>query len=166
MKTLSSAEADFRSNERDINTVQDFWTDDVSGLYGLVPVGGSDMIRLIEISAPRPAPTTRLVLHWEREDRRATGIVGTEDLILEIDELVGGKLYRLPDDRARATYRMATPAKGEGAKAVDLEGSLRVDEVTGTHVALTIDLAARMSRLDVVGEFDERVRGSFRLARR
>src|SRR5437762_14334198 len=33
MKTLSSAEADFRANDRDGNHVNDFWTGDVKGLY-------------------------------------------------------------------------------------------------------------------------------------
>jgi len=33
LKTLSAAEADFRSNDRDGNHVNDFWTGDVKGLY-------------------------------------------------------------------------------------------------------------------------------------
>src|SRR6187455_327077 len=33
LKTLSSAEADFRSNDRDWNHVNDFWTANVAGLY-------------------------------------------------------------------------------------------------------------------------------------
>ena len=33
LKTISSAEADFRSNDRDWNHVNDFWTGDVKGLY-------------------------------------------------------------------------------------------------------------------------------------
>jgi len=33
LKTLSSAEADFRANDRDWNHVNDFWTGDVKGLY-------------------------------------------------------------------------------------------------------------------------------------
>ena len=33
LKTLSSAEADFRSNDRDGNKVSDFWTGNVAGLY-------------------------------------------------------------------------------------------------------------------------------------
>ncbi len=35
IKTLASAEADFRANDRDGNGVQDFWTADVSGLYSI-----------------------------------------------------------------------------------------------------------------------------------
>jgi hypothetical protein len=33
LKTLTAAEADFRSNDRDWNHVNDFWTGDVKGLY-------------------------------------------------------------------------------------------------------------------------------------
>src|SRR4051812_8671692 len=33
LKTIASAEADFRANDRDGNKVEDFWTGDVSGLY-------------------------------------------------------------------------------------------------------------------------------------
>jgi prepilin-type N-terminal cleavage/methylation domain-containing protein len=40
LKTLTTAEADFRSNDRDGNRVNDFWTLDVFGLYGLVPLTG------------------------------------------------------------------------------------------------------------------------------
>jgi hypothetical protein len=40
LKTLASAEADFRGNDRDGNRIQDFWTGDVSGLfYRLAPDG-------------------------------------------------------------------------------------------------------------------------------
>src|SRR5688572_6757800 len=35
LKTLSSAEADFRANDRDWNHVNDFWTGDVKSLYTL-----------------------------------------------------------------------------------------------------------------------------------
>jgi prepilin-type N-terminal cleavage/methylation domain-containing protein len=50
LKTLASAEADFRGNDRDGNKIQDFWTRDVSGLYGLCPTDTPEPIRLIEIS--------------------------------------------------------------------------------------------------------------------
>ena len=39
LKTLSSAEADFRSNDRDWNHVNDFWTGDVKGLYTMTSAG-------------------------------------------------------------------------------------------------------------------------------
>jgi hypothetical protein len=39
MKYLSSAEADFRANDRDGNKINDFWTGDVAGLYFLQPAG-------------------------------------------------------------------------------------------------------------------------------
>ena len=48
LKTLASAQADFRGNDRDGNKIQDFWTGDVASLYDLVPVGGGEPIKLIE----------------------------------------------------------------------------------------------------------------------
>jgi hypothetical protein len=59
LKTLASAEADFRSNDRDWNHVNDFWTADVKGLYTLtsVAVPGANptstidpSLKLIELS--------------------------------------------------------------------------------------------------------------------
>jgi prepilin-type N-terminal cleavage/methylation domain-containing protein len=50
LKTLASAEADFRANDRDGNKVNDFWTRDVCGLYGVCPTGSTELIKLIEIS--------------------------------------------------------------------------------------------------------------------
>jgi type II secretory pathway pseudopilin PulG len=38
LKNLSSAEADFRANDRDWNHVNDFWTGDVKGLYTMTSV--------------------------------------------------------------------------------------------------------------------------------
>lgn len=50
LKTLASAEADFRANDRDNNGILDFWVGDVAGLYLLEPTGGGEPIKLIEIS--------------------------------------------------------------------------------------------------------------------
>src|SRR6185436_15892203 len=50
LKTLMSAEADFRANDRDANKVNDFWVADVAALYGLVPATGGESIKLIELS--------------------------------------------------------------------------------------------------------------------
>jgi hypothetical protein len=50
LKTIASAQADFRGNDRDGNKIQDFWRGDVAGLYGVLPVGSTDMIKLIELS--------------------------------------------------------------------------------------------------------------------
>jgi hypothetical protein len=48
LKTLATAQADFRSNDRESNRVNDFWTGDVAGLYAIAAGGGE--IRLIEQS--------------------------------------------------------------------------------------------------------------------
>ncbi len=56
LKTMATAEADFRANDRDNNRAQDYWTHDVSGLYTLTPYGLSGApataarIKLIDIS--------------------------------------------------------------------------------------------------------------------
>jgi prepilin-type N-terminal cleavage/methylation domain-containing protein len=58
LKTLTSAEADFRANDRDWNHVNDFWTGDVKGLYTMTSAavsGNSNsttdpVIKLIELS--------------------------------------------------------------------------------------------------------------------
>jgi len=51
LKTISTAEADYRANDRDWNHLNDFWTADVQGLYGVVPNDGSKQpIKLIEWS--------------------------------------------------------------------------------------------------------------------
>src|SRR5436190_2162884 len=58
LKTLASAEADFRSNDRDWNHVTDFWTADVKSLYTMTSgavsgAGGGTTdpaIKLIELS--------------------------------------------------------------------------------------------------------------------
>ena len=50
LKTIASAQADFRGNDRDGNGRQDFWRDDIAGLYTIVPVGSQEAIKLIELS--------------------------------------------------------------------------------------------------------------------
>jgi len=63
LKTLTSAEADFRANDRDWNHVNDFWTADVKGLYTMTSaaiIGSSNatsdpIIKLIELSVASAA---------------------------------------------------------------------------------------------------------------
>ncbi|MBI2901847.1 MAG: DUF2950 family protein [Planctomycetes bacterium] len=55
LKTLGTAQSDFRSNDRDNNRIQDFWVGDVAGLYCIdntnVLAGGvATPIKLIEVS--------------------------------------------------------------------------------------------------------------------
>jgi hypothetical protein len=47
LKTFSMAEADYRANDRDWNHINDFWTGDVQGLWGIVPTNGKEPIKLI-----------------------------------------------------------------------------------------------------------------------
>lgn len=54
LRILATAEADFRSNDRDGNKVMDYWTGDVAGLYCIAPGPGApnpaNAIKLIELS--------------------------------------------------------------------------------------------------------------------
>lgn len=49
LRTLAPASMDFRTNDRDQNLVNDFWTKDVAGLYAIYPVSTpSSPIKLID----------------------------------------------------------------------------------------------------------------------
>lgn len=50
LKTLISAQADFRANDRDGNRVNDFWRGDVAGLYTLESAADGTALKLIELS--------------------------------------------------------------------------------------------------------------------
>ena len=50
LKTIASAQRDYRSNDRDENRVREFWRGDIAGLYSLLPPGSTEMIKLIELS--------------------------------------------------------------------------------------------------------------------
>ena len=54
LKTIVTAQIDFRSNDRDGNRIPDYWTGDISGLYGMtnlvVPGNADELVKLIDIS--------------------------------------------------------------------------------------------------------------------
>ena len=70
LKTISSAQADFRANDRDWNHVNDFWRSDVAGLY-TVQVQGGDAIKLIELSvaAADDRPVTDMAKYAEKSPK-------------------------------------------------------------------------------------------------
>lgn len=105
-------------------------------------------------------------LRWTRWDAAAPDVRGLETLTLTLDDPAGGKSYRLPGPGVAAWYTMATPAKGEGAAAVELHGVVRVKQRTSSGALLDIDLEARMARVDVRGEFRESVLGTYWLSSR
>jgi hypothetical protein len=51
LKTLAAAEADFRTNDRDKNRINDFWTADVKGLYTITPASEPE-----KGDRPKPLP--------------------------------------------------------------------------------------------------------------
>lgn len=59
LKTIASAQADYRGNDRDGNGIQDYWRGDVAGLYGVLPAGSAEMTKLIEISVAGSDPASQ-----------------------------------------------------------------------------------------------------------
>ena len=49
LKTITSAQADYRANDRDGNHLNDYWRGDIAGLYTIQSCNG-DAIKLIELS--------------------------------------------------------------------------------------------------------------------
>ena len=60
LKTIASAQADFRANDRDWNHVNDYWRSDLAGLYAAEPQGHA--LKLIELSVAGAddRPTTNI----------------------------------------------------------------------------------------------------------
>jgi hypothetical protein len=86
LKALSSAEADFRANDRDANGVHDFWTGDVSGLHSL-PVNGKQL-RLIERPVAEADTCPIRGLRWPYRPR-----AGYFYQALEADDSQEGETY-------------------------------------------------------------------------
>jgi type II secretory pathway pseudopilin PulG len=113
MKTLAVAEADFRTNDRDGNGVNDFWTYDMKGLYTLtncaVPgrAGGTvdPPIRLIELSlACADSDGTTAPAGGECMDVTQLGVVAAKAGYWYAALLADGSLPPTSD----ATYRQDT----------------------------------------------------------
>jgi hypothetical protein len=70
LKTICSAQADFRGNDRDGNQINDFWRGDIAGLYALKGADGV-AIKLIELSvaAADDRPATDLKPYAEKQPK-------------------------------------------------------------------------------------------------
>jgi len=117
LKTLATAEADFRANDRDGNRIADYWTGDVFGRYGLVPVpAGSSALPADETTA---ANAIRLVQAGVAAADGASNLGAYGNVNVADSVLVGapkaGYLYR----------RFATQNSGGGASTLmgDTDGS-------------------------------------------
>jgi hypothetical protein len=86
LKTLSTAEADFRANDRDANGVNDFWTGDVSGLYSL-KVNGKEL-RLLERALAEADSCPIHGLSWPYRPKQ-----GYYFAALEADDSMNGVSY-------------------------------------------------------------------------
>lgn len=124
LKTISSAQADFRANDRDGDGVNQFWRSDIAGLYTIAPSSG-DAIKLIELStaAADDRPVTNIARHtlsapkagyWYRAIRHADE--------LDLD----------PSSRFAACAYPDTPASGKWTFIVDENNTIFRKEL-GPH---------------------------------
>jgi hypothetical protein len=112
LKTLASAQADFRANDRDGNEINDFWVGDVAGLYCIEFKG--EAIKLIELSvaAADIEPKTTLS-KWANPSPKAAYHYAV------IPYQADGKPYDTGNNRNTSMYAFcAFPAKGWNGKWV------------------------------------------------
>lgn len=113
LKSVATAEADFRANDRDWNHVNDFWTGNLSGLYTMTSAavvgsaGGTTdpVLKLIELSvASADADATTYAAGGENSTLTNYGVysakAGYWSCALTVDNSVGGS--------AEMTYRQDT----------------------------------------------------------
>lgn len=65
LKTISTAEAEFRANDRDLNQINDFWTGDVAGLY-YVKANGQEIHLIDRLLAEADASPLQALCHPPR----------------------------------------------------------------------------------------------------
>jgi general secretion pathway protein G len=106
LKILASAEAAFRSNDRDGNGINDFWTGDVAGLYQLTTKGERFSIKMIGItlasadaaplpreSGATPAPPLPRHGYWYRVLRKDRSTQPPEDYATDTTGRGGPRTY-------------------------------------------------------------------------
>jgi prepilin-type N-terminal cleavage/methylation domain-containing protein len=119
LKTVTTAQADFRANDRDGNRVNDFWTADVFALYGMIPITGalaappadaaaaSNIIKLIEPSVAGADGRTDQALYGNIEFSTSivTGSVKAGYIFRALhNEETGGVVTTLLNDTDGATF--------------------------------------------------------------
>jgi len=146
LKTITTAEADFRSNDRDGNGVNDFWTADVYALYGLVPQPDAPAIRLIErdVALADGLPLTHLYSHLQASRRgprrgyiyRAFASEDSGDGATSLrNDTDGPGLYGACHDRGRFAFMAAPEALSTGRLLfiVNADNSIRKYNLPSTY---------------------------------
>lgn len=102
LRSFAAAQIEFRDRDVDADGRPGFWTADVAGLYGFVPAGSTEMVKLIELSvaAADAAPAGAL-----RPGARGPGAVAPT-------------AYAVPGPKAGYLFRVLRPA-GEPPGAPD-----------------------------------------------
>ncbi|HLY72715.1 MAG TPA: hypothetical protein VKU80_01235 [Planctomycetota bacterium] len=102
LKVLTSAEADFRANDRDGNHVNDFWTGDVSGLYYVKSAESGKELHLIEQTQANADPKALFPLlprlqpmngYWFAALERDAGVAGSDGLYKRDTDKTGRKVH-------------------------------------------------------------------------
>jgi hypothetical protein len=150
LKTLATAEADFRANDRDGNHVNDFWAADVSGLYRILANG--DAIKLIEISVAladaRPAIPIDATGDLPSDAKTKLQLVGKaatkagyQFAAIEKYEDEKGAFVKYDEGKGRHTYKFAFcaypseyPAKGKTTFVITEDNLLFRKDTGGKRV--------------------------------
>lgn len=69
LKTITSAQADFRANDRDWNHIHDFWRKDIAGLYAVEVDGVAQKLIELSVAAADDSPKTPIEKHAERSPK-------------------------------------------------------------------------------------------------
>ena len=153
LKTLATAEADFRSNDRDGNKISDYWTASVAGLYTMTNSAlskGANPLSLIELSVHplqqdqkliRKGDVNLEVESYEETYVKIAGIVGEEKGFI-----AGVNSERLANGKMRATVTVRVPLERFEAAIARLRelGTVRNLSVTSQDVTKKyFDLQAR-----------------------
>ncbi len=128
LKTVATAQADFRSNDRDCNRVMDFWTGDIAGLYCIdnSATGPSYPypIKLIEVSVALadfdPKPGLHVSSGWGDKGAGETDVYGTSISTYGVQSSKAGYWYMALSEDLQVTangdsgeYRQNTGAARE-----------------------------------------------------
>jgi hypothetical protein len=118
LKTVMTAQADFRNNDRDGNQRNDFWRGDIAGLYAIKPPGAGDLgaIKLIEVSIA--AADARPIIDISRYATRAPKAGYWYRALRFKDE----KEMESDPDRCAACAYPATPTSGKNVFIISDHG--------------------------------------------
>jgi prepilin-type N-terminal cleavage/methylation domain-containing protein len=119
LKTLATAENDFRTNDRDGNHVNDFWTNDLAGLFSISPPGAtsSAAIKLIDITLAGADTNPPATISWTASGTPAPSTETAITSFILSSPKAGYWYYALVSDRSQSSptgvpYKTETDGSG------------------------------------------------------